>query len=65
MIWNMLRMFFVWYLIRQFFGGNTTNKLPREELVVPRFEKGFVFDMTVYLSESPSYNLSRSAKNQI
>ena len=59
-IWTVARMFFVWYLINRFFGGkpNTAN-LPRDQLLVPKFQKGFAFDLTVFLSEYPHYDLGR------
>ena len=58
-VWTVIRMFFIWYLFKNFFGNKSPHSLPREELLVPKFEKGFPFDMSVFLSETPTYDLSR------
>lgn len=54
-IFGILRMVAMWYMFKTFFGGGSLKKLERGELFAPHFPKGTSLDMSVYLSESPSF----------
>ena len=55
-IFGILRMIAMWYMFKTFFGGGQQKKLTREELFAPHFPKGTSLDMSVFLSESPSFS---------
>lgn len=63
LLWTIARMFFMWYLVKSFFGGKSPHTLPREEILVPKFQKGFAFDLTAFVSEQPVYDLKRQARS--
>ena len=54
-IFGILRMIAMWYMFKTFFGGGQQKKLTREEVFAPHFPKGTSLDMSVFLSESPSF----------
>lgn len=41
----------MYYFFKNFFGG-PQKKVPRDEMFVPKFERGLLLDMDVYLSEN-------------
>ena len=57
-IWTVLRMFLLWWFIKNFFGQrNTLNNSPREDLLLPKYEKGYPLDVAMYLAEIPHFSL--------
>lgn len=42
----------MYFFFKNFFGG-PSKPVPREEMLVPKFERGLPIDLYVYLSESP------------
>lgn len=54
-LFGILRMIAMWYMFKTFFGGGQQKKLAREELFAPHFPKGTSLDMSVFLSEEPSF----------
>lgn len=53
---SIVRMIAMWYMFKTFFGGGgQQKKLTREETFLPHFPKGTSLDMSVYLSESPTF----------
>ena len=55
-IFGILRMIAMWYMFKTFFGGGgQQKKLTREETFLSHFPKGTSLDMSVYLSESPTF----------
>lgn len=53
-LWTVLRMGLMYYFFKNFFGG-PSKPVPRSEMFVPKFEKGLLLDLNVYLSESPAF----------
>lgn len=51
-LWTVLRMGVMYFFFKQFFGG-PSKPVPREEMLVPKFERGLPVDISVFLSESP------------
>ena len=55
-LFGILRMFVMWYLFKQFFGGGQKPaSMPRSEVYWPRFEKGTPMDFSMFLSEQPDF----------
>ena len=63
-IWTVLRMFLLWWFIKNFFGQrNTLDKTPREDLLLPKYEKGYPLDVAMYLAEIPHFSLHKQVPN--
>lgn len=52
-LWTVLRMGLMYFFFKNFFGG-PSKPVSREEMLVPKFERGLPVDLSVYLSESPT-----------
>lgn len=52
-LWTVLRMGLMYFFFKNFFGG-PTKPVSREEMLVPKFQRGLPIDLNVYLSESPT-----------
>ena len=53
-LFGILRMIAMWYMFKTFFGGSSKKPLTREELFMPQYAKGTPFDMSLFLTETPS-----------
>ena len=53
-LWTVLRMGLMYYFFKNFFGG-PQKSVPREEMFVPKFERGLLLDMNVYISEQSAF----------
>ena len=59
-LWTIMRMFLLWWFIRNFFGQRSNmDKLPRQELLMPKYEKGYPLDIAMYLAEIPHFSLHK------
>ena len=52
-LWTVLRMGLMYFFFKNFFGGPSKPQ-NREEMLVPKFERGLALDISVYLTEHPT-----------
>lgn len=53
-LWTVLRMGVMYFFFKNFFGGPSKPE-NREEMLVPKFQRGLDLDINVYLTESPIF----------